>query len=486
MNFGKTPAFRRLTLGIGSQGVGLVLSTLANLLSVPVLLHAWGAEDYGRWVVASAAAALLGLLDCGLQGYFNSRIRHFWSRGDMADAHRSFRTGLTLHAGPVGAATAIAAALAASGLLPASFPWLAAATILAIPRGLVSGILSAGGRLGLETGLFHAGIIGTSVVVMVAAGVMGLGADQAAATHAGASLLLGWGPLVVAVRRLHPDLDWRPARPGLRDLPKLGRHAPLFFLPRGSSLFLLNVPVLLLDRLGHPDTVVLFSMLRTFTGLARQVVQQCAIPFGIELARQRSRDDLGQVRAVFRLSTWLLAAAAGLAGGGEMVLGADFFRLWSAGQVAFAPWPAGFLLAAIILAAPVAGALSLLAHWQDPLPQAAGILLQTIGGLVSCWLLIPAFGVAGAAFGLAAAEVAAAGLLLWPAAARLMEMRSGAARHLLALPAAALGFAIWGGLSAAVGLWLVPAHDTAEMALAVGIWLALQLPVAWAGWRLAA
>jgi hypothetical protein len=52
---------RRLAAGAGAQGLSSAVLLAGQLLSVPVLLGAWGADTYADWLVLSAAAGLLEL-----------------------------------------------------------------------------------------------------------------------------------------------------------------------------------------------------------------------------------------------------------------------------------------------------------------------------------------------------------------------------------------------------------------------------------------
>lgn len=473
-------AFRRLITGIGSQGIGLVLVTAVNLVSVPVLLAAWGSEAYAQWMVAFSASSLLALLDLGLHGTFTNRIRHEWSQGQTDPAKRTFRLGLTLYCVPVAIGTVLTIGLTWFTVLPAPFPFLAIGVIAAQPRGIVSCVLAAGGRCALEIWLFFPSVVLPMIAVMVAA-AMGSPPQHSAMVFAATGIVAGWLPLLIIVRNLHGDLDWRPCRPRWREIVSTARHAPLFFLPQGATLLLLHGPVLLLACFADGADVVLFTMLRTFTGMVRQVVQQSAIPVGIELAHQHSRRNSMQIRLLRLFSGRLLSALAGLGAGASWMVGHPFFPLWSHGAVAFAPVAAALFLAPTLLTAPLTPGVSLLRHWHDPLPQCVGVALQTGLGLLLCSVLIPIWGVTGAIAGLAAAEVLAVFLFLAPAAARL----TGSVGRVEVLLSYGLTFALvaWGAASAGFSLGLVGDLSWPALIAALALWLVMQTPLTWWGRR---
>lgn len=49
------------------HSLGLVLSSIAGMLLVPIMVHGLGAEGYGLWIASVAAASLFGSLDLGLR-----------------------------------------------------------------------------------------------------------------------------------------------------------------------------------------------------------------------------------------------------------------------------------------------------------------------------------------------------------------------------------------------------------------------------------
>ena len=56
---------RRITQGIGANGLGQIVTLLTQVASVPILIHAWGVELYGEWITLSAIPTYLVLSDVG-------------------------------------------------------------------------------------------------------------------------------------------------------------------------------------------------------------------------------------------------------------------------------------------------------------------------------------------------------------------------------------------------------------------------------------
>src|SRR5512147_2854912 len=49
------------------HSLGLVLSSIAGMLLVPIMVHGLGVEGYGLWIASAAAVSLFGSLDLGLR-----------------------------------------------------------------------------------------------------------------------------------------------------------------------------------------------------------------------------------------------------------------------------------------------------------------------------------------------------------------------------------------------------------------------------------
>src|SRR6266404_7530354 len=55
----------RLIRGFGATALGPVVTTIVQIVSVPVFLHFWGVKLYGEWLIISAIPTYLALSDVG-------------------------------------------------------------------------------------------------------------------------------------------------------------------------------------------------------------------------------------------------------------------------------------------------------------------------------------------------------------------------------------------------------------------------------------
>ena len=58
----------RLSRGLGAQGFSQVVQILIRLGEVPLLLHFWGTQLYGEWLMLTAIPAYLAIADGGFTG----------------------------------------------------------------------------------------------------------------------------------------------------------------------------------------------------------------------------------------------------------------------------------------------------------------------------------------------------------------------------------------------------------------------------------
>src|ERR1700719_3609809 len=83
---------RRSIRGIGATALGPVVTSLIQLGSVPLLLHAWGAAKYGDWLLLSAIPSYLTLSDLGFGDSSGSDMSMRVAAGDRQGAIETFQS----------------------------------------------------------------------------------------------------------------------------------------------------------------------------------------------------------------------------------------------------------------------------------------------------------------------------------------------------------------------------------------------------------
>ena len=56
---------RRLRNGFGANAYGQLVVIIIQLAGVPILLHAWGTQLYGEWLILAAIPTYLSMTDLG-------------------------------------------------------------------------------------------------------------------------------------------------------------------------------------------------------------------------------------------------------------------------------------------------------------------------------------------------------------------------------------------------------------------------------------
>lgn len=476
---------RRLAAGIGAQGVAQAVLILGNLLSVPGFLAAWGGDVFAEWLVLSAAAGLLTLIDFGICGYLSNTLRAAWACGGEEEGRRILQIGLVVYSALCTATATIVVAVSMLTDLPtllgvvrldgarATFLMLALTTIVLLPRGLIATVHSARGRFHREVLLLMLAQTG-QVMAGVAAALAGGGPQIAAAAQLATALLLGWGALLRDLRN-HGDLHaLRPHRPNGQELRRLAIKAPLYALQAGAVLALVHLPILLLGRLAPASAVVTFATTRTFIGLVRQTVRQAATPLGLEMARMHARGNHAAAGRLYADSMAPTGCVVALLAGGAWSVGPAVFALWTHGTTAFDPLTAGAMLAGALVQIPAYGAGALLRLVDRPGTIAAihGVEILTL--LLLGLLLIPAAGAVGAALTVALAETIPATPWYLHSAGRLLGSR--------VLPSVLRAYAVAGMvfflvlLTATAADQLISLNTPSGLGVFMLLWIAAALP----------
>lgn len=268
-------SLRRNILAQGGGQAGLLA---VQLVSVPLLIAAWGIDGFGTWAMLTALAGLLALSDLGFTFAVKNDLALRLARGDRDGARASYQSVLVLLLG----SCAVLALLIAGGVLMAwRIGWLArlsqggevAAAIawLAATAGLSQFfLLGCAGLRGIGrpaeeiTAAATARIAEGMAVVTVA--LLGHGIASAAAA---ACLMraVACGVLWWRLRRLAPWL-----RSGLRSgvpearrdrLRLLASPALSYLLIPLAQAGLLHAPPLLLGLMSGPTGVALYAVTRT-------------------------------------------------------------------------------------------------------------------------------------------------------------------------------------------------------------------------------
>lgn len=89
--------FKRLVSSLGLSAFIYLVATLGQIVSVPLLLRAWGDQLYGEWLTLTNLVASLNLLNAGVQTHvMNLLIGHF-VRDEIEEGKRVLQSALRLY-----------------------------------------------------------------------------------------------------------------------------------------------------------------------------------------------------------------------------------------------------------------------------------------------------------------------------------------------------------------------------------------------------
>lgn len=86
----------RLLSGMGANAYGQLITLMIQLLSVPLFLHAWGAERYGEWLMLAAIPSYLTLSDIGFASVAGNQMTILVARNQRESAIQVYQSGIAL------------------------------------------------------------------------------------------------------------------------------------------------------------------------------------------------------------------------------------------------------------------------------------------------------------------------------------------------------------------------------------------------------
>jgi O-antigen/teichoic acid export membrane protein len=344
-------------------GLSTVISIAGQLLSVPVCLHYWGSDNYGRWLALYAAFMLVRSLDSGLVAYVGNKLNYLYHRDDGATREHlaSGLVGITVvglaQLALIGAAMAspyvgrllgLTEAGAASrepavALFVMLFTWVMCGSYL----GIVHRLLIPTGMMFEAAWWFIIFQIGQFGGLMLAA-YLRFDILGASILFSAIQLVLYLASAVWIRQRLpHYFPWWRGGRmrTGLRDLRSSLVLTASGLVQQGST----NGSVILLSYLAGPAIVPIYTTTRTLANLWTNVSNVLAAPLLPEVVRYHASGEAGKIVTVTE-AYWLIAGATVNLG---ILLVHPFLEplyfAWTGEALAFDRALAAFLLASIVL-----------------------------------------------------------------------------------------------------------------------------------------
>jgi O-antigen/teichoic acid export membrane protein len=406
----------RLMRGFSATALSPVVTAVVQLVSVPVLLHAWGAAKYGDWLLLSAIPSYLTLSDLGFGNASGSDMSMRVAAGDRKGALETFQSSWVLVT-----ITSFTALLLAS-VAVWRVPWqrwlrltttsnLNAAEIILVFCAYViaaqqNGVAESGYRC---DGHFAAGafwntmqrlceaVAGTTVAVMDGSLL------AVALTYLGARCVGSLG-YALLLRHKSPWLRYGVRHAKLTTIRKMVAPALGFIaLPAGTALSLQGFTIVVGASMG-PVAVVSFSTLRTLSRLTFQAVSVVTNALWPELSRAFGAGNISLARRLHRHACQASLGVSVLGGVLLWVFGPSIYHVWIRQKVPFDATCFHILLfvAAVNSLWNTSSVISMSVNGHCRI--AAIYVGAAIASLGIAWVLIPPLGEAGAALALLAAD----------------------------------------------------------------------------------
>lgn len=411
-----------LISNVGANGISLLMQVFIQLVSVPVLVHAWGLDIYGVWLILLIIPTYLACGDLGLLGAGGNEMTSLVAQDRRREALVIFQTlslgvialvavlgigGGLLLAGPLADLIGFADGATAGHAFAITMLMLAYG-LVTVTNGLANIALRATGAYSKYTH-FVALLVVVENGAVLAIATAGGGLVQAAACYLAARIagsLLLW-----SILRHHAGwLLSRHWHPDLRLLRRLVRPAvAMAILPIAFSLSIQSIaPVI--AAAGTVAMVPLYTAVRTLTRFAVQftaVVSTGLMP-NFTVADARGDTELKSNLAALTILTSLVTlvpAALVL-----LLAGPWFMHVWTGGAIV-PPYALIVLLTGAMLANGTWMPLSNLIIALNRHESFSYVFLAcAIVMLGAAYLLVGALGIVGAGLASLALEL---GMLGW-------------------------------------------------------------------------
>jgi O-antigen/teichoic acid export membrane protein len=390
---------RRVLKGLRANVYNQGVTVIVQLVGVPVLLYAWGAQLYGEWLILFAIPSYLSMTELGFSQSACNDMTARVARGDRTGSLVVFQSLAGLVYVISGTGLLLITALVWS--LP--FPdWLHFSAMDSDDIRWVLGLLAAQVFVNLPDGVNHAGFRASGDYALH----VSLGSTTRLLQFVGVwiAALSGSGPVAAAavffcvravatpifafllVRR-HPWLHFGLAHAHIHELRRLLRPALAnLAIPLAQALNIQGM-VLAVGAMLGPLAVVVFSTLRTLTRLVVQLILAVSHAAEPEIATAWGTGNTTLMRSLFihvlRAGLWLaLTAVVGLG-----LFGSQILDLWTHGKVSMEPEMFAWLLASAAVSVLWFGALIVLKATNRHL-HAAIVLVIASGVAVGVAVLL--------------------------------------------------------------------------------------------------
>ena len=417
---------RRLLANAGVNTFGKVITVVAQIVSVPLLLHQWGTRLYGEWILLSALPSYFAMSDIGFGNVAGNEMTMLVAAGKTDEAIDVFQS-VSLFITSV--------SLAMCGLLTLGIwflpieRWLQIHSLSVHDVRFILLLLGVSALLTLQEGLFQGSFrcVGKYALGMAAKSIVMVGTFVGVVTAAA----FGAGPLQVAILMVLINAFgtfglWVLLRHQIEWLRYGVSHAQLSTIRRLAlpAISFMGIPISnaisiqgMLIVVGHvfgPVGVVTFGTCRTLTRSVYQALGLINNSIWPEISVAFGAGDLALVRKLHRVACQVSIVVCVCATMFVAIFGNRIWNIWTLGKLQTDPILLLILLIQMLLAC--------LWYTSSVVAMAInkheGIARAILGGSCLALLLayflmkVPALGLRGAAIALVVADLITAAVVL--------------------------------------------------------------------------
>jgi O-antigen/teichoic acid export membrane protein len=437
---------QRFLHGFGATAIGPIVTILVQIIGVPVYLHSWGPKLYGEWLVLSAIPTYLAFSDVGFGNVAANDMTLRVARGDRPGALQTFQsTWLFISFTSL---LVLLVFIAGIWLLPIT-RWLNLSSMTPAETRAILILLCTYALLSLQADLTTSGfrcegnyalgmLIKNILRLTEGATVMVMVAFHAKPIHAAAAFLamrlvgtplMGW-----LMMRKSPWLHYGFRHATLQCTRALAIPAVAYVaFPVGSALSIQGMVLVIAAMLG-PIAVATFSTMRTLTRFGFQLMEAVKNSVWPELSAAYGRENWPLARRLHRIacqvSLWSsVGTVVFLFFAGERIV-----SVWTHGRIVM-DVPTFHWLLLVILANSFWYTSSVVTIASNTHERVAAVYLAgTVTSLFLARLLMPHFGISGAAMALLAIDVIVGWYVLSSSLTTLKENTSDFCASMFRLP----------------------------------------------------
>ena len=336
---------RRLLLGFISSWISRLSSVVIQLIQVPVFLHFWITPLYGEWMILSSIPSYLSFTNAGFGNVAGNEMTMMVARNDRENALRVFQSCWWLIS--IICALSILSLSGALYYLPAArllrithiseidTKWIIFYLGVSVLFGQLEQLLQSAYRcIGrypfgafLKT-LFSLAAFASTIIAVI----VGCGARTTALVFAVANIACTTF-LCIFISRDIPWIKFGWSHASFSEIRRLAPAAIAFMgFPLGNALSLSGSLQAVLYALG-PVAVVVFSVARTVSRFALQMVQMVNSTFEPEMSIAYGAGNYELIRTLLRRACQLALFVAIVIVLAMLTVGPWFLTHWTSGHV---------------------------------------------------------------------------------------------------------------------------------------------------------